>query len=233
MPRRKLICRGCLPWSGGRAGSRGADQVGGENRRPHLRFHHFRRLAPQVLPRARMNASAVQHGEHHERTEAAIHDDHVARLERVEHRPQQGGLAGLLALIGPAGQIRDRTGRQRHERRARPIGRPMPGCWVFACGYCRWFAGVSGMVNVKPSTNFPCLPNSQPCLPQIRSMRSAARIRLKGSPSPARKTSTTRRKPLLIRAVVLAISMDMKKPSLAFHWGVNQGGLLHIAKVRA
>jgi hypothetical protein len=31
----------------------------------------------------------------------------------------------------------------------------------------------------------------------------------------------------------LAISMDMKKPSLAFHWGVNQGGPLHIAKVRA
>ena len=42
-----------------------------------------------------------------------------------------------------------------------------------------------------------------------------------------------RRKPLLIRAVGLAISMDMKKPSLAFHWGVNQGGLLQIAKVRA
>jgi hypothetical protein len=26
---------------------------------------------------------------------------------------------------------------------------------------------------------------------------------------------------------------EPKKPSLAFHWGVNQGGLLHIAKVRA
>jgi hypothetical protein len=63
--------------------------------------------------------------------------------------------------------------------------------------------------------------------------RSAARIWLKGSPSPAKNTSTIRRKPLLIRAVVLAISIDMKKPSLAFHWGVNQGGLLQIAKVRA
>jgi len=61
-----------------------------------------------------MNASAVQHGEHHERTEGAIHHDHVARLERVEHRPQRGGLAGLFALIGPASQIRDRTGCQRH-----------------------------------------------------------------------------------------------------------------------
>ena len=45
---------------------------------------------------------------------------------------------------------------------------------------------------------------------------SRARIWLKGSPSPAKNTATIRRKPLLIRAVGLAISMDMKKPSLAF-----------------
>lgn len=73
--------------------------------------------AALVQPRAHMNAVAPQHGEHHERTEVAIHHGHVARLERVEHRPQQGRLTSLLALIGSAGQIRERTGRQRYDRR--------------------------------------------------------------------------------------------------------------------
>ena len=72
----KLICRGCLPWSAAAPAAGGADQVVGENRRPHLRFHHFWRLAPQ-----------------------------------------EGRLTCLFALIGPAGQIHDGTGRQRHDRR--------------------------------------------------------------------------------------------------------------------
>jgi len=32
----KLICRGCLPWSAAAPAAGGADQVVGENRRPHL-----------------------------------------------------------------------------------------------------------------------------------------------------------------------------------------------------
>ena len=33
------------------------------------------------------------------------------------------------------------------------MGKPTPGFWDFCCGYLAWFWGVSGVVNVNPSTS--------------------------------------------------------------------------------